>query len=109
LHAACQVGTESDRAVRERQILTTSVIVRLQNGHLRVVQLLAEKQADLRAKNAHNNTALRLASGYNQVEVVKFLLQAGIPVDQTGYNQNTSLHWAADQGRSLPRQVSSRD
>lgn len=60
--------------------------------------MLLDKGADVNAKNNFGNTALLIASGNGQAEVVKLLLDRGAAVN-LGNNQNvTPLLMAAQYG-----------
>ena len=75
-----------------------------ENGHLEVARLLCEAGADNDKEDAHNETALMLASsrpaGRQDValEVVRLLCEAGADKDKPGRTGWTSLMWASYGG-----------
>jgi len=71
-------------------------------GHLEVVSLLLNKYTDFQKianiSNYNGNTALHFAAYENHFEIVKFLVQNGIPVNKTNEHKESALHIAARKG-----------
>lgn len=72
-------------------VLTTAV----EHGSLAIIRYLVSQGADLHADPNY----LPLAAMRSQVEVVEYLLQAGIPVDIAGSTGETALIYAIRSGR----------
>lgn len=52
-----------------------------ERGHIDVVEFLADREADLSAKDMDGNTALHLSAENKQTAVVQLLLEHGAPTD----------------------------
>jgi ankyrin repeat protein len=60
--------------------------------------LLAQEGADANEQDEEGRTALHFASGYNEVECMRALLEAGADANALDANSNTALHYAAGYG-----------
>ncbi len=49
-------------------------------------------------KDEEGRTALHFASGYNELECMRVLLDGGADVNAVDVNENTALHYAAGYG-----------
>nr|XP_027237693.1 ankyrin repeat domain-containing protein 2-like isoform X3 [Penaeus vannamei] len=68
------------------------------NGHLSVVQFLAEKGGDLNARDWLEWTALHFAARNGHLSVVQFLAENGGDLNARDCNEWTALHFAARNG-----------
>ncbi|PYH92575.1 ankyrin, partial [Aspergillus ellipticus CBS 707.79] len=79
----------------------TSLHLAAQVGHKRIVQLLVEKGADVRAKTKYGDTPAHLASWYSHSKAIGELLALGMNYDWDTTNDQdgcTALHYAAKWG-----------
>lgn len=60
--------------------------------------LLKQEGVDANQADDEGRTALHFASGYNEVECMQALLDAGAAVDALDGNENSALHYAAGYG-----------
>ena len=60
--------------------------------------LLAENRSILNHKDRHGYTALHYAAENGHVEVVKLLVEAGLPISMPGPDRMTALHLASSRG-----------
>ncbi|PVH76975.1 ankyrin, partial [Cadophora sp. DSE1049] len=70
-----------------------------QSGHLKVVQLLVEKNFKINARDKDGDTPAMRAASCNHLEVVQYLQQHGaVLADQVNTEGVTPLHVAAERG-----------
>ena len=69
------------------------------NGDLDVVQILIQKLGS-QATSLNNSIALHRASEIGHLEIVRILLEAGVPTDSKDENGRTALHRAAGRGHT---------
>lgn len=69
-----------------------------QNGHLKVVQLLLDKGADVNVANSNRETPLHGASASGRVEIVQLLLEHDADVEAKDSVNRTPLLYAAKSG-----------
>jgi len=77
------------------------------NGHLPLVKMLQEREADINAKSIFSEfAALHYAAQRGALDIVKFLVAKGADVDIRTHEENcgvhsgwTALHFAADEGQ----------
>ena len=85
-----------DPNVQERRSKRAGLHRAVENGHLEVVRLLLEAQADKDAVAKNGLTALHLACGQaGDQKLVQQLLEAGAAKDQAAQNGYTALHLAS--------------
>lgn len=75
-------------------------------GHLDIVKLLLNHNADVNAHCATGNTPLMFACAGGQVDVVKVLLKHGANVEEQNENGHTPLMEAASAGHVEVAKVS---
>ena len=68
------------------------------NGHVEVVQLLLDNDAEVNIKTEGSATPLHYASRGGHVDVMRVLLEAGANVAERGTGCGTPLQWAAADG-----------
>lgn len=69
------------------------------NGDLNKCKELVESgEIDVNEPGAADRRALHRAAGGNHLEVMKYLLGKGAPIDQADKSGRTALHWAAISG-----------
>ena len=68
------------------------------NGHLKVVQLLLEEVADIKAADKDGRTPLYSALWNGHLEIVQLLLEKGADVNAADKNGSTPLHRASESG-----------
>ncbi|KAM3068553.1 hypothetical protein ACMFMG_011084 [Clarireedia jacksonii] len=64
------------------------------NGYLKIVQLLLDRGADVKAASENNQTPLHWASKYGNVEIVQLLLDRGADINIADEHGWTPLYWA---------------
>ena len=69
-----------------------------EKGHLNIVNLLIQYNADIHALDSHGDTALDTAARSGHVGIVKVLIQNGADVNAVDKNKSTALHGAAGEG-----------
>jgi ankyrin repeat protein len=67
-------------------------------GHLRIVELLLDRKADVNRQDGFGNTALILATQQGFKSVVELLLARGANVNHANNEQKTALIYAAQKG-----------
>jgi ankyrin repeat protein len=67
-------------------------------GHVTVVRVLLEHDADVTAQNEDGSTPLHLASRWGRVKVVRVLLKYGADPTAQDNNRSTPLHQASSRG-----------
>jgi uncharacterized protein len=75
----------------------TLLILAARDGHLTTVDLLLKRKAKVSARNFAGDSALMMAVLKGQTAVAKRLLEAGAPVNHSGW---TPLMYAAYEGRT---------
>jgi uncharacterized protein len=75
----------------------TLLILAARDGHLSTVDLLIKRKAKVSARNFAGDSALMMAVLKGEMAVAKRLLEAGAPVNQSGW---TPLMYAAYEGRA---------
>ncbi|MHC4662573.1 MAG: ankyrin repeat domain-containing protein [Planctomycetota bacterium] len=105
---ACENGDEAMAALliknginpntRLRASGDTMLHVAARNGHIKVMELLLKKGADVDAINLMSATPLQLAIGANQKETVKFLTENAADIRTVDRAGKTPLIWAAERG-----------
>lgn len=71
-----------DEEVRDLLISEPALLDAAKSGNLqRVMKLLTPENVNCKDTEGRNSTALHLASGYNNIEVAKYLLEHGAQVD----------------------------
>ena len=66
-----------------------------ENGHVEVIKVLLENNANIEATDNSERTSLILATLYGHIKTVKLLLDAGANIEAAGRNRQTSLITAA--------------
>ena len=70
----------------------------IRSGDTAKVAFLLEKNANVRSRNQHGNTALHLAASRGNCEIIEILIKNGAKVKSTDDSGNTALHEAAASG-----------
>jgi ankyrin repeat protein len=83
-------------------------------GHATLLAALADRGADLDAREHDGGTPLHIAAEYGHAECVTLLLDRGARVDLRNNNDATALHLAAEYGhleiaRTLVERGASKD
>jgi ankyrin repeat protein len=73
----------------------TPLMVASTTGHPKIVTILLDNGADIKAQTVMGRTALHMAAGQNRMDVVKVLLARGADVNARNKNLGTPLHAAA--------------
>jgi ankyrin repeat protein len=81
-----------------RDLLTSSLIISCENGHLSIADLIVEKGGQISSSASGYNTPLTAAVQYNHIGIVKFLIGAGARVDQLNGGGIYPLSMAAIYG-----------
>lgn len=68
-------------------------------GHLKIVELLLEKGADVNIRNEGGETPLHYAAHNGHTQMMKILLKNGADVSQRGTGCGTPLQWASKTGQ----------
>ena len=77
----------------------TPLMLACKRGHLKMMELLIEKGADVNFTTSSAGSALKLAVGDRKLDVVKLLVRHGAQVlDTTGSSWNSALTIACEQG-----------
>jgi len=88
-----QSGGERTLALLFRKLaLMEDLFDHIRNGDLQAVKKRLQEKPALKAKrDRRGSTPLILAAYYNQAEIVEFLLQGGVEVDEKDASGNTAL------------------
>jgi ankyrin repeat protein len=71
----------------------------IRDGNLSAIEALVDRHPGLlRSRDQRGSTPLILAGYYNHPEVVRFLLERGVPVDEKDSSGNTALMGACFKG-----------
>ena len=81
----------------------TPLMVACREGHLEVVQILVENDADIDKTDSNGTTSLSVACAHCRLEIVKYLLEKGAAVTIDSFGE-TLLHAFARVGRNQNRQ-----
>ena len=106
LGLASQLGhTEVARVLLEHDTDTEirdkgdwSPLQRASSGNVEIVRLLLDHGANVRALDKNNQTALHIASTYDQVESARMFLQRGADANAKDDDNETPLHLVSDEG-----------
>ncbi|CCX10138.1 Similar to Ankyrin repeat domain-containing protein 50; acc. no. Q9ULJ7 [Pyronema omphalodes CBS 100304] len=80
----------------------TALFHAARKGHLKTVELLLERGAEVDSKDKNGRTPLSFAAkAYGSFETVKLLLERGAEVDSKNKNGRTPLSFAANEYGSL--------
>lgn len=71
-------------------------------GHIRIVELLLAKGADVNIRNEGGETPLHYAAGHGHTRVMETLLENGADPAQKGTGCGTPMQWAARNGQIQP-------
>jgi ankyrin repeat protein len=75
------LGLMLERKTRfSRDLLTNALITSCENGHLSITDLIIKKGGQISSSASGYNTPLTAAVQYNQIAIVKFLIDAGAEV-----------------------------
>lgn len=83
--------------VNEKSSNKTALQVASHQGHLEVVKILVQANADLSIADQEGDTALHYAVFGNQPAIVKYLLEQGAEVNAVNKGQCSSLHVAVNK------------
>ncbi len=83
----------------EASVGGTCLITAAYNGHLAICRLLAEKGAQMEARNIVDMTPLHYAAQQGHVEIVRLLCDRGADVESRDNRRWRPLHEAAMNGR----------
>lgn len=75
------------------------------NGRTKIVSLLLERGADVRAKDTRGWTPLHGAAWYNYTEVCELLLQYGADANAKDYEGKTAYDVASENGKKACRRL----
>jgi ankyrin repeat protein len=67
-------------------------------GHIKIVQLLLEKGADVNAQGKDSDTPLSWACDGSHIEIVQLLLEKGADINAQGEDSDTPLRSACLRG-----------
>eukprot|EP00434_Breviolum_minutum_P040057 symbB.v1.2.035588.t1/scaffold4833.1/size34140/1 len=76
----------------------TPLHLAVQNGHRDVVDLLLDENADIEAKNGHQQTPLHHAVETGHRDIVGLLLDKKAQIEAKGAKEQTPLHHAVEKG-----------
>ena len=85
------IGMSNDRG-------STALHFAAENGHIRIVELLLDRGADLEAIDVDGDTPLMCAAIGGHSDIFKMLLSRGADADILNINENGVLHYAAMGG-----------
>ena len=90
----------ANAALASKQGRTALFIAAMTEGTAPIVRLLIAKGADVRAKDAFQNTTLTAAAYGNDVETIRLILDAGVDVNVAGVTGVTPLLGASYNGNA---------
>ena len=70
------------------------------SGHLDIVKLLVDNDADINAEDMFGSTSLELASDKGHLEICEILINNGADVNSNNNNGCTPLFWAGYYGHT---------
>lgn len=76
----------------------TLLYVAAEHGHIRIVEILSKKEADIDLKNRYGETLLHYAAKYGHTQVLENLLGRSTNVNVQSEVGRTPLHDAANNG-----------
>ncbi|CEP09250.1 hypothetical protein [Parasitella parasitica] len=76
----------------------TPLMIAVSAGHLEVVKILLQNQADPALENDTKQTALHYAASKNRIDIARLLIEHQAPVNQLNRYKQTPLHQAASSG-----------
>ena len=88
------------------------------DGKIGVLRYILSHRQDLNAVDSNGCSPIVIATQYNQVQVVVFLLESGADLSLRDNNGDTALHWAAYKGHNemiallaqrMPQEINSSD
>jgi len=77
---------EIDVNANHNLVGVTALMLAVQGGHTRIVELLLSNGADINMQDFHKDNALSYAIYYNHVEIAKLLLLKGADFDTKNIN-----------------------
>lgn len=95
----------ADASVITTEPTTTLLHHAVSGGHIKVVQLLLDKGANVAVGNDRDETGLHVAACHMQQAVVQLLLNKGADIDATDTTGYTALHVAASVGDRTTMQL----
>ena len=67
-------------------------------GDTEIVMLLLENKCNMNVTDKNGNTPLILAAGYNRMDIVRALVEAGCDITIRGYQNKTAAERAKEEG-----------
>lgn len=91
---------EQGGKINDRVLLTgeTPIILASKKGHLKAVEVLTERGANLQSRDQLGKRAIHVAAGRNDVLMVEMLLKHGADMEIRDHGDKTALNDAEDEG-----------
>ena len=91
---------EQGGKINDRVLLTgeTPIILAAKKGHLKAVEVLAERSANLQSRDRLGKRAIHVAAGRNDMKMVEMLLEHGADMEIRDDGDKTALNDAEDKG-----------